>query len=74
MKLYRIKLSTKSPRYELKTFQLTAKNLEDAVSKAMKRMGECKFSKVENVDVFIETEVGGVWNSYLEQQIEHLNH
>jgi len=70
MKLYRIKLSTKIPRYELKTFQLTANNLDEAVN----RLEGCKFSKVEGVDVFIEREVGGVWNSYLEQQIEHLNH
>ena len=69
MKLYRIKLSTKIPRYEIKTFQLTANNLDEAI----KRLKGCKFSKVEGVDVFIEREVGGVWNSYLGQQIEHLS-
>jgi K+ transporter len=70
MKLYRIKLSTKTPRYNLKTVQLTANSLDEAIN----RLEESKFSKVESVAVFIEREDGGVWNSYLEQRIKHLNH
>lgn len=57
MNLYRIKLSTKSPRYTLKTFQLTADNLDEAINKAFNLSND--FKKVESVDVYLER--GKAW-------------
>ena len=57
MKLFKIKLSTDKPKYKLVSYQLTAENIEKALSESIKRLKQNNLSlkKIESVDVFLES-------------------
>jgi len=60
-KLYRIKLTPETPSYRVKTYQLTADNVENAIAKAIDRLnqGGLTFKKVVSVDIYLER--GKAW-------------
>jgi len=61
MKLYRIKLTPEIPSYRVKTYQMHADNVENAISKAVDRLNQdgFTFKKVVSVDIYLET--GKAW-------------
>ena len=64
-KLYRIKLTPEIPSYRVKTYQLTADNVENAITKAVDRLNQdgFTFKKVVSVDIYLER--GKAWLSKL---------
>jgi hypothetical protein len=65
MKLYRIKLTPETPSYRVKTYQLTADNVENAITRAVDRLHQdgLTFKKVVGVDIYLER--GKAWLSKL---------
>jgi len=61
VKLYRIKLTPKIPSYRVKTYQLTADNVENAITRAVDRLHQdgLTFKKVVSVDIYLER--GKAW-------------
>ena len=57
MKLFKIKLSTDKPRYDLVKYQLTAENIEKALAESILRLKQSNrsFKKVESAEVFLYT-------------------